>query len=244
MRIMVASIFLVIVPFGFCQDQSLGDLARATRNRPKSGHAARVFSNEDNGPTEIKDGEDPLEVYKRARVGLLHDTAHRCQEESTGNSGPGWHKTETYEVAAADRMRMVAQEGSARAEWLLVGDSYYVKQDAANWRKVTTPEELAQAQKIFPAALIPQELQFGFQAGELKLLGEQMVNGRPAMEYQFVAHLSDMDRTVNLWMGKGDSLLYKTEMRTETRSFGSPPVIWQESTSCTYGIDVQIEPPL
>lgn len=246
MRVIVAaSIFLSIVPFGVCQEPSLGDVARATRNQQaRSGHSVKVFSNEENGPSEIRDGEDPLDVYKRARLGLLHDTAHHCEEESSGNSGPGWKKTESYEVGAADRMRMVAQEGSAKAEWLLVSDSYYLKQDGANWRKLTTLEELAQAQKIFPVALIPQELQFSFGPGELKLLGEQTVHGLPAMMYRFVTHSSDMDRTVNLWIGKGDSLPYKAEMHTETRSTGSPPVVWEESTSCTYGLDVKIEPPL
>src|ERR1700756_2666971 len=147
------------------QDTSLGDVARATRaQQSKSPKPAKVFSNEDSSPSEIKDGEDPLQVFQQAGNGLRHSTFYRCQEESSGNSGPGWHKSQSYEVAAPDRMRMVSQEGSDRVEWLLVGDSYYQKPNGGSWKKLTSPQEVALAKMVFPGAMIPQELQF--QLGE------------------------------------------------------------------------------
>lgn len=245
MRAITLSLLVFIVPVAFSQEASLGDIARATRNQQsKSTHAAKVFSNEDNGPSEIKDGEDPVAVYTRARIGLLHDTAHQCHEESSGNSGPGWRKSSSYEVAASNRMRIVTQDGPAKAEWLMVADAYYVKQEGASWKKLASPEEIALGQKFFPAGLIPQEMQFAFERGDLKFLGNESVNGLPTVRYQYVVHTSDMDRTVNLWIGSRDSLPYRTEMRTETRSSMSGPVVWQESTSCKYGVDVKIEPPM
>jgi hypothetical protein len=144
---------LTLSSIAISQDASLGDVARATRaQQVKSPHAAKVFSNEDRGPQEIKDGEDPLEVYKRAGFALLHDASHRCLDESSGNSGPGWKKSYTFE--------------------------------------------------------------------------------------------EDFDRSMNLWIGKQDSLPYRIEMHTETRSDGTAPSVWQEAVSCTYGIAVEIAPAL
>lgn len=179
------------------QDISLGDLARATRaQQSKSPKPAKVFSNEDSSPSEIKDGEDPLQVFQQAGNGLRHSTFYRCQEESSGNSGPGWHKSQSYEVAAPDRMRMVSQDGSDRVEWLLVGDSYYQKPNGGSWKKLTSPQEVALAKMVFPGAMVPQELQF--QLGELKSFGDQVVAG--------VAPFSIVSQpTSSTWIGRSTS---------------------------------------
>lgn len=226
----------------FSQEPSLGDVARATRARQaKSPQPAKAFSNEDSGPVEIKDGEDPLQVFEQARIGLLHSTSYRCQQESSGNSGPGWRKSESYEVAAADRMRMVAREGSDQVEWLLIGDDYYEKPNRGPWKKLTSPQELALAKMVFPGLTVPLGMQF--QPGELKSLGDQVVAGVRTVLYRFTTHNVEMDRTINFWFGKQDSLPRRVEMRTESKSSGTAPIIWQESTSCSYGVVVKIEPP-
>ena len=241
----IAWIVISLLPIAQAQDQSLGAVARATRARQaNSPHAAKVFSNEDSSPQEIKDGDDPFDVYKRAGKSLLHDTMHRCVQESAGNSGPGWKKSSTFEVAAADRMRMLAQDGSSRTEWLLVGDAYYLKENGAPWRKVEQPEEIALGQRVFPGAGIPQELQFRLDDGELKRSEDQSIGGIPTVLYKYVAHLSDFDRTISLWIGKQNSLPYRMEMMTETRDSVAAPTRWQESVSCTYGVDISISAPL
>jgi len=243
--VFLAWILISLLPVAQSQDQSLGDVARATRARQAtSPHAAKVFSNEDSGPQEIKDGDDPLEVYKRAGRALLHDTMHRCVQESTGNSGPGWKKSSIFEVGAADRMRMMAQDGSSRMEWLLVGDAYYLKDNLAPWRKLSQPEEIALAQRVFPGTGIPQELQFRFEDGELKRVADQSLGGIPTVLYKYVARLADFDRTISLWIGKNNSLPYRTEMRTETRDSLTAPASWQEAITCTYGVEISILAPL
>lgn len=181
----------------FAQEPTLGDVARASRARHASApKPAKVFSNEGSNPQAIKDGEDPLEVFTRARTSFLHDTSHRCQEESFNNSGPGSHRITTTEVASADRMRVAFQDGSDRGERLLVGNTYY-QNAGGSWRKLTSPQEVNQGRITFPAALIPQELQFGFQPGDLKPRGDQVVEGVRTVLYRFVTHTYEMDRTVN-----------------------------------------------
>src|SRR5258708_8328913 len=121
MKLGLVLLCLTALP-AFAQDPSLGDVARASRDHhAQSPKAGKVFNNEDSNPQAIKDGEDPLAVFQRARLGFIHDTGHRCQEESSGNSGPGWKKSATYEVEATDRMRLVSRDGSAQVEWLLAG---------------------------------------------------------------------------------------------------------------------------
>lgn len=230
---------------GFAQEPSLGDVAKASRaQQAKSPKPALVYSNEDQGPQPIKDGDDPLAVFQRARYGFLHDTAHRCYEQSSGNSGPGWKKSVTYEVAAADRMRVLADNGSAHSESVQAGETYFAKTDGSPWRKLSTDQEIAVARMTFPGALIPQELSFGFQASDLKSLGKQSVAGVPTILYQHTIHTNDMDRTISYWFGEQDSLPYRIEMRTEEKSWGSAPVTWQESISCSYNLVLQIEPPI
>jgi hypothetical protein len=245
LRLSVLWLALALTLPAFSQEPSLGDVARASREqRAQSPKPPKVFSNEDSNPQAIKDGEDPLAIFQRASLGFQHDTAHRCQEESSGNSGPGWKKSATYEVAATDRMRIVALEGSARVEWLLVGDAYYTKENGGRWRKLTEPQEIAQGRFTFPAGLIPQELRFGFHAGDLKSLGDQVIGGTRAVLYRYTAHLSDFDRTVDYWIGKQDSLPQRIEMRTESRSWGTAPTVWTESIRCSYGVALKIEPPI
>ena len=236
---------LTIAGSALAQEPSLGDVARASRaQQAKSPKPALVFNNEDQGPQPIKDGEDPLAVFQRARESFVHDTLHRCYEQSSGNSGPGWKKSATYEVAATDRMRLAAQDGADHRESLLIGDAYYMKPEGGPWHKLTSPEEIAGARLTFPGALIPQELQFGFQTGDLKSLGKQSVGGVPTIQYQYSVHSTDFDRTTSYWMGEQDSLPYRIEMKTEERSWGSAPVVWQESISCTYNTPITIEPPM
>jgi hypothetical protein len=247
MRIRFAVLLLTVamVSPALSQEPSLGNVARASRaQRAQSPQPAKVFSNEDSNPQAIKDGEDPLTVFRRARDGFIHDTSHRCQEQSSGNSGPGWRKSATYEVAASDRMRFVAQEGSARTEWLLIGDAYYAKENGSSWRKLTNPQEVRQGQITFPGALIPQEMIFGFQPGDLRSFGDQGVGPTPTILYRYTTHSGDFDRTVNYWIGKQDSLPHRIEMRTETRSWGTAPIVWTESITCSYGVELKIEPPL
>ena len=227
------------------QEPSLGDVARASRARQaRLPKATQVFSNDDSAPQAIQDGDDPLAVFSRARDGFLHDTSHRCQQESSGNSGPGWKKSATYEVAAADRMRLVSQDGQNGGEFIFAGGAYYRRQDGASWQKLSDPQQVRLGQMTFPAALIPQELQFAFQPGELKYRGDEQVEGIPTVLYQFTAHNFEMDRTVDLWIGKQDGLPRRIDMRTETRYQGISPVIWSESTTCHYGVEIKIEPPL
>jgi len=247
MRIRLLRIWLTValISPALSQEPSLGDVARASRaQQAQSPKPAKVYSNEDSNPQAIKDGEDPLAVFQRASLGFQHDTAHRCQEQSSGNSGPGWKKSATYEVAAADRMRVVALEGSARVEWLLVGDSYYLKENGGSWRKLTDPREIRLGQIAFPGALIPQELWFGFQSGDLKSLGDQVVGGTRAVLYRYTTHSTDFDRTVDYWIGMQDSLPRRIEMRTESRSWGTAPIVWTESITCSYGVDIKIDPPM
>ena len=239
--------FLMAVPFSLAQEPAppaLGDVARATRaHQSQATRKAKMFSNEDSEPQSIKDGEDAIDVLNRARQLFARDTAHRCQQDSSGNSGPGWKKDLTLEVAATDRMRTIIQEGSDRVEWLMVGDQYYLRQSNGSWQKVIGPQQVAVAKMAFSSGVIPQELQFAFQAGELRSLGDQRIGAAPAVLYRYTVHLSDFERTIDFWIGKQDSLPRRIDMRTQSRSRGSAAEVWHESTTCSYGVDIKIEPP-
>lgn len=234
---------LVIAPPLFAQEPA-GDSGRFISDQEaKSKPATKILTDEDSGPAAIRAGEDPLQVFQRARARFLRDSSHRCREESSGKSGPGWRKSEIYEVEGADRMRIQVEDGSKRSEWLLVGGTFYFKEDGMAWRRITSEQEVFQARFNF-STLIPQELNFGFKAGDLKQVGSQVVGGVRVVIYQFTGDTVDMDRTISFWLGKRDSLPYRVDMRTVSKERFSPVTTWYESTTCTYGIRVEIEAPI
>ncbi|HXJ89735.1 MAG TPA: hypothetical protein VMS18_23170 [Candidatus Binatia bacterium] len=237
---------LVLAPFTLAQEPSLGDVARATRaQQSQSPKNAKVFSNEDSDPQEIKDGEDPFDVLNRAWHLFAHDTAHRCQQESSGNSGPGWKKSNTMEVAAPDRMRTIYQEGSTRSEWIMVGNAHYEREGSGPWRKLTDPGQSKLADIVFSQGVLPgPESLSQFKPGELKSLGKQVIGADQTVLYRYSIHLSDFDRTFDFWIGTHDSLPRRVDMHTESRTSISAPEVWRESTTCVYGIEIKIEPPM
>jgi hypothetical protein len=78
----------------------------------------------------------------------------------------------------------------------------------------------------------------------LKSLGDQSAGGMATVLYRYTSHFSDFDRTVDYWIGKQDSLPRRIEMRTETRSWGTAPTVWMESITCSYGVEIKIDPPM
>jgi hypothetical protein len=236
----------LLAPLSPAQEPSLADVARATRaQQVQSAKKPKVFSNEDNNPQEIKDGEDPLGVLNRASHLFAHDTAHRCQQESSGNSGPGWKRSVTMEVAAPDRMRTITLNGSARSEWIMVGNAYYEREGAGAWRRLTDPQQSKLADLVFTAGVLPgPESIANLKSTDLVSLGNQTIGADPTVLYRYSIHLSDFDRTFDFWIGKRDSLPRRVDMRTDSRSSISAPEVWRESTTCTYGVEIKIEPPI
>ena len=237
---------LWLAPFSPAQEPSLADVARATRaQQSQSTKNAKVFSNEDNDPQEIKDGEDPLDVLNRAWRQFAHDTSHRCQQESSGNSGPGWKKSITMEVAAADRMRTVIQNGSARSEWIMVGNAYYEREGGTPWRRLTDPGQSKLADIVFSQGALPGPASTAsFKPSDLVSLGSQTIGADPTVLYRYSIHLSDLDRTFDFWVGKRDTLPRRVDMHTESRSSVSASESWRESTTCFYGVEIKIDPPI
>jgi hypothetical protein len=91
------------------------------------------------------------------------------------------------------------------------------------------------------ATPVPDELKFGYKSGDLKLVGPQVIDGSPTFLYRATPHDIAIDRTIDIWIGSIDNLPRKTDMFTRDLSMKTS---WQETTSCTYGVDIKIEPPL
>jgi len=246
MKIVWLLLVSLLAPLSSAQEPSLGDVARATRaQQSQSPKNAKVFSNEDSDPQEIKDGEAPLDVLNRAWLQFAQNTAHRCQRESSGNSGPGWKRSITMEVAAPDLMRTVTQNGSARSEWIMVGNAYYEREGGSPWRKLTDPGQSKLADMVFSQGVLPGPASTAsFKPGDLVSLGSQTIGADPTVLYRYSIHLADFDRTFDFWIGKRDSLPRRVDMHTESRSSVGVPEVWRESTTCAYGVEIKIDPPI
>jgi hypothetical protein len=227
----------------FAQDQPLGDVARETRaqtsQRPK---ATRVLNNEETNAQAITASDDPLDVVNKAATALIHDTSHRCRKVASGNSGPrpGWDEVSVTEVAGGDRVRVVSEEpytNHTQVETILIGNDGYRRTGNGPWTKLSAVEATFFGRATL---VLPDQVKFGYKSGELKLIGPQVIDGSPAFLYRYTHQDIAIDRTIDIWIGSNDNLPRKTEMFTRDLRMKTS---WQEATSCTYGVDIKIEPP-
>jgi hypothetical protein len=246
LRICTLAIAASLVLCAFCsaQDQPLGDVARETRaqtsQHPK---ATKVVTNDETNAQAITAGDDPLEVVTKAATALLRDASHRCRKVASGDSGPrpGWNDVTVTEVAGVDRIRITYQQPyppHTQVEEILIGNDGYRRTGNGRWEKLSAVEANFFGRDTL---VLPDQLKFGYKSGDLKLIGPQVVDGSPTFLYRATPHDIETDRTINIWIGSNDSLPRKTEMFTRSLRIKTS---WQEATSCTYGANITIEPPM
>jgi hypothetical protein len=227
----------------FAQDRPLGDVARETRAQASQApKATKVLNNEETNAQAVSASDDPLDVVTKAATALIRDTSHRCRKVASGNSGPrpGWDEVPVTEVAGVDRMRLVSEEpytNHTQVETILIGNDSYRRTGTGPWEKLSAMEGTFSGR----ATPVPDELKFGYKSGDLKLVGPQVIDGSPTFLYRATPHDIAIDRTIDIWIGSNDNLPRKTDMFTRDLSMKTS---WQETTSCTYGVDIKIEPPL
>jgi hypothetical protein len=231
------------------QEKPLGDTAREAQAQkvPPSRPARVLTDDQSNGPM-ITSNDDPIDVFNKSRAALLRERSHRCVTEASGNSGPapGWAHVTTVEIAPGDRTRFTDAQTSPdshRSEWILIKDVYYLREDDGPWRKFSAPEPGLTGKFRLPDSLLPDELQFGYKSGDLKLIGSEVVDGASALQLQYDVHSSamEMDRTVNIWVGINDYLPRKLNMVTFDRR---DKISDRQQTTCSVGVNIAIEPPI
>jgi len=243
----VAAIF-VCGTVSFAQDKPLGDVAReAQAQKAESARAKKVVTEDDfkpAPPSPVAATDDPLAVVNKARNELLHDTAHSCSRQTVNNSGPGWADDRVTEAAGPNRFHIVVSQlrtNPGRYELIIIGDDVYGRKGNEPWQKVDPNQ--AQLDRS-PGALIPDVLMFGYNAGDLTLVGSESVGGEPTFRYEHKIHAGDMDRTIDIWVGANDGLPRRTHMLTVTTTVaGAVPIRWTEDATCTYGEKFTIEAP-
>jgi len=223
------------------QDQSLGDVARESRARAAQPKPAKTL-NSDGPEAAVTASDDPLAVVTRSATAMLHDAPHRCETQSSGNSGPrpGWSEVAIIEIAGADRVHVIGEftNPKRRTETIFIGGEAYQKTDNGPWEKI---DAMRGAQVNGGAMTVPDELKFGYKPGDLKLMGREVIGGVFTFHYRFQVRDSFIDRTVHIWVGAGDSLPRKAEMVTHDLQ---SKIDSYTSTDCTYGIEIKIEAPM
>ena len=237
------------------QEQSLGDIARAARNRKsEASHPAKIITNDElsGAPAEpVKATDDPAQVVSKARTALLRDTLHVCRSESAGNSGPGWVDSRFVEVGAADRKhflsinRLPNDPNGERIEYIAIADKMYMKTGNGAWiRSGQSGWDERRLTLLLDSSAMPQALGFRFDAGTLKLIRTDTVDGGPAFLYQYSARTYDLDRTISIWIGANNGRLLRSEMQTAQRDSTGLGSSWKETATCSYGGNVNIEAPM
>lgn len=225
------------------QEKPLGDVARNARTQKSdSRRATKVITNDDFGPhlDPVTPAEDPIAAINKARAALIADGRHSCLRKATHSFGPDWSDSRLTEVAGPDRFHFVRTAAQGGGEYIIIGSDVYRKATGHAWEKLSPVEAGFIAQYRFD---LPDVLQFAYQPGELKLIGQESSDGVQTFHYQFKGHAVDMDRTVDIWLRASDHLPLKTHMETVTTSALSAPISWQENFSCTYDQTFTINAP-
>jgi hypothetical protein len=231
------------------QDQPLGDVARAARaQKAASPHAAKVLTDDDFHPkTEpVAATETPLDVVNKSRVALLRDVSPSCRRETSGNSGPGWAEVRVMEAAGPDRAHILIDQSRPnplRTEFIIIEKDVCHRSGNAPWEKMWADQAKASVSTLGDAQ-VPDVLKFGYHGADLKLVGPQTVDGSPAFLYEYDVRAGDMDRKIEMWIGANDHMPLRTHMLTVTKSWGIGPVTWQQTTTCRYGVALNIERPM
>jgi hypothetical protein len=232
------------------QEKSLADIARETREKKaQNAKPTKVITTEDFSGVAaepVKPTDDPIAVVKRAGMALARDTQHICQSNSSGNSGPGWEKSQIFQVAGQGRQRLLTNDNGAkdgRLEYVVINGRVYMKSGGAAWQSAEKNGwNDTQLSGMLASAGIPDELKFGYSVEQLKFVRVDTIAGSEVLEYESLIHTYDMERTIRVWIGANDGMLYRSEMTT--RGIGQGATSWRTSTTCSYGTAPQIEAPI
>jgi hypothetical protein len=242
-RVIAVAVMMLLLATGcIAQDQSLGDVARESRARAQGAKPAKVLSNEEADGRAITASDDPVDVVTKAAAAVARDMSHSCRKVVSGNFA-GSPLVRLIEIAGPDRVHVMVEQSSPQrtlANLIMIGNDAYEKTGGGPWQKAS-PAEIAQYQTAFaPSALIPEELKFGYTRENLKLVGPMVIGGSATFQYQSTSHDPETNRTINLWVGAGDYLPRRTEVLTQ---YLRTKTDRQETTDCTYGTSITIEPP-
>src|SRR5581483_7748147 len=193
--------------------------------------------------------DDPAAVVRDAEVKFARDFNHRCQMESSGNSGPGWQDRQIYEVAAPDRYKITTENqngGEAKkGEILVIQNDAYQRIGEGEWRKLD-PQWLGYLKKAGgPPMPISSAIGYRIDPGSVRLAGNDTLDGDTTLRYEMNAdnHV-EMTKQIVYWVGVHDGLPHKTEERVETKSWGSAPMTRLSVMSCTFGENLKIDAPI
>ena len=226
------------------QEKPLGDVAREARaQKAQPSQPAKVLTNDDMNAgasgSPVAATDNPLSVVTKAADALKLDTSHRCREESSDIGDPGWARVS--EVAGPGRIHFIEDEfrpPTTHGEIIVVDKDAYSRNGSAPWEKMKW--DFRQA-VFLENSMIPLELKFGYNDGDLKLIRTEVINGSKTYLYQSYVNTIEIDRTISIWIGVNDNLFRKAEMITLEKSGGTS---WTESASCSYGLSLTIERPI
>jgi hypothetical protein len=240
------------------QGQSLGDLARATREKkPDSPHAAKVVTDEDFGPhiEPIGEKEDPADVVNKSRAALVADRAHTCRREMSNNSGPGSSTETVAEIAGPERMHLTTNRTGGLApghsELIIIGKDMYHREGSGPWMKDS-------ARSSFPGPIggVPDGLSRVYSAGvpakspwgtNLSMIAQENVSGSATFVYEDKFHPGGVDtrtQTDDIWVGANDHLPRKAQTVLVTSNPGMAAIVDRDTMVCSYGTVPEIKPPM
>lgn len=198
----------------------------------------------------IKPNDEPASVVTKAELALAQDFRHRCQTETSTNSGPGTHLLVLFEVAAPYRFRIATEEKTTgdptqRREIIMINDEAYLREGDQTWQK--SPEWAGYFRKSTggPPMGVSSGVGYRWKGTGLKFASRDMIDGEPTLRYDATIddHI-EMVKAIKYWIGVHDGLPHKTEEAVTTKVWGSAPIQSHTETRCTFSAHVAISRPI
>jgi hypothetical protein len=190
-------------------------------------------------------GADPHGELTKAMSAMLAAKSYRSRMQSSSSSGI--NGTTLVEFSAPDRFHLTREatlpgRGPSKQETIIIGNDTWMKMGDAPWQKF--PANLGE---MITQLRNPKAVEELAKATEVKFIGPDVLDGSPAMVYQYT--LNDIEgkgfkNTAKTWVGVTDNLPRKTESETEMNITGKQTDTKTTVTYYDYGAVIKIEPPM
>lgn len=226
----------------------MGDIARQARaEKSTAPHATKTLTDEDFAPQPVSEKDDPGEVLARGARAFAADTRHSCTSQATNSSGSGSLSETLIELDGPGAAHMLNRQTGNHArvfEAIILPDFWYDRWDAGPWLK--------NVGRVHPDVLdavhhVPEALTMGSGSKDLRLAGRDVIGGVPTFLYEMQPHSGQVpsgDTTLKIWVGINDGLPRKFQLRTADNNTYKPPVINDETTTCSFGKVPEIKAPI
>jgi TonB family protein len=179
------------------------------------------------GNLQIAESDNPREIWKKTFSASQRVKSYRIRIEIPSVS----NAVTIMEYASPNRVHRVREN----EEFIWIGKDTYYKKGDDSWEKYSEDSQVSDS----PVTALAKFIRNLAKAEEVKLIGQETVDGIPTLVYQHLIRFNTEPFMMKTWIGIADGLLRRCEFDTTSGSIKSSAI----HTYYDYNADIKIEPP-